>query len=114
VLVVRQFLGCSDQQAIDIVRDTSAARIRQFEYVRATELATLLDQWKLNARLREGVQNYVESIRNWIAGVAHWHVVVPRYINLRVHPIRRSAGRLRVFRWDSAVRARACIQEINS
>jgi germacradienol/geosmin synthase len=39
VLVVKQFLGCQGQQAIEIVRDISAARIRQFEHVRATELA---------------------------------------------------------------------------
>jgi germacradienol/geosmin synthase len=92
VLVVRQFLDCPEQQAIDIVRDISAARIKQFEYVRAKELPTLLDQFKLSARAREAVLKYVESIQNWIAGVAHWHFVCPRYINLRVHPHPTAGG----------------------
>lgn len=86
VLVVKQFLGCQGQQAIEIVRDISAARIRQFEHVRATELTTLFDQFELPPKAREGLLKYVESIQNWIAGVAHWHFVVPRYINLREHP----------------------------
>lgn len=92
VLVVREFLDCPDQRAIEIVRDLSAARLRQFEYVRATELPTLLDQFKLSAKARDEVRRYVESIQNWIAGVAHWHFVVPRYINLRVHPHPAAGG----------------------
>lgn len=92
VLVVQEFLDCPAQQAIEIARDISAARIRQFEYVRATELPTLLDQFKLSARAREAVLKYVECIQNWIAGVAHWHFVVPRYINLRVHPHPTAGG----------------------
>jgi len=94
VLVVKQFLGCSAQEAINIVRDISAARIRQFEYVRATELPTLMDHFELSARARESLLAYVESIQNWIAGVAHWHFVVPRYTNLRYHPHPTGGGRI--------------------
>lgn len=92
VLVVQKFLDCPEQQAIDIVNKISASRIRQFEYVRATELPVLLEQFELSPRAREGVLKYVESIQNWIAGVAHWHFVVTRYINLRVHPHPTAGG----------------------
>lgn len=92
VLVVKQFLGCAGQQAIDLVRDISTARVRQFQHVRETELPTLLDQFELSERARAGVLKYVETIQNWISGVAHWHFVVPRYINLREHPHPRTGG----------------------
>ena len=86
VLVVRQFMGCTSQQAIEIVRDISASRIKQFEHVRKSELPTLIEQFELSKKARESLLKYVESIQNWIAGVAHWHFVVVRYINLREHP----------------------------
>ena len=86
VLVVRQFMGCTSQQAIEIVRDISASRIKQFEHVRKSELPTLIEQFALSKKARESLLKYVESIQNWIAGVAHWHFVVVRYINLREHP----------------------------
>lgn len=94
VLVVRQFLDCPAQRAIDIVRDLSAARIRQFQHVQATELPTLIEQFELTPRARQDLLKYVAAIQNWIAGVAHWHFVVPRYINLRVHPHPPAGGRL--------------------
>ena len=92
VLVVREFLDCPEQRAIEIVRDLATARIRQFEYVRATELPTLIEQFKLGAKGREAVQRYVAGLQSWIAGVAHWHLVVPRYTNLRVHPHPTAGG----------------------
>lgn len=86
VLVVKQFLGIESQPAIEIVSQISASRIRQFEHVRKTELPTLIEQFQLSAKSKESLLLYVESIQNWISGVAHWHFVVPRYINLREHP----------------------------
>lgn len=86
VLVVKQFMGLTSQQAIEIVRDISAVRIKQFEHVRKSELPTLIEQFELSSKAKESLLKYVESIQNWIAGVAHWHFVVPRYINLREHP----------------------------
>ena len=94
VLVVKQFLGLTHQQAIDTVSELSAVRIRQFEYVRKGELPTLIEQFKLSSRGRESLLQYVESIQNWIAGVAHWHFVVKRYIELRVHPHPTGGGRI--------------------
>ncbi len=86
VLVVKQFMGIESQPAIEIVSQISAARIRQFEYVRKMELPTLMEQFELSPKSKESLLSYVESIQNWISGVAHWHFVVPRYINLREHP----------------------------
>lgn len=86
VLVVKQFLGIESQPAIEIVSQISASRIRQFEHVRKTELPTLIEQFQLSPKSKESLLLYVESIQNWISGVAHWHFVVPRYINLREHP----------------------------
>ncbi len=86
VLVVEQFLNCSPQKAIDIVGEISAARLRQFEHVKATELPVLFAHHQLSPRARAELLKYVDIIQNWIAGVAHWHFVVPRYINLRQHP----------------------------
>lgn len=86
VLVVKQFIDCTSQAAIDIVRDISTSRIKQFEHVRASELPTLFDQFSLTPQHRKSLLQYVESIQNWIAGVAHWHFLVKRYIHLRQHP----------------------------
>jgi len=86
VLVVKQFMGCTSQQAMEIVRDISASRIKQFEHVRKSELPTLMEQFALSAKARESLLGYVASIQNWISGVANWHFVVVRYINLREHP----------------------------
>lgn len=94
VLVVKQFMGLTSQQAINTVSDISAARIRQFEYVRKGELPTLIEQFKLSNRARDSVLKYVESIQNWIAGVAHWHFVVKRYIELRYHPHPTGGGQI--------------------
>lgn len=94
VLVVKQFMELSHQQALDTVRDVSAARIRQFEYVRKNELPTLIEQFELSPRGQESLLRYVMSIQNWIAGVAHWHFVVKRYTELRVHPHATGGGRI--------------------
>jgi hypothetical protein len=56
VLVVKQFMGLTSQQAIEIVRDISAVRIKQFEHVRKSELPTLIEQFELSSKAREPAQ----------------------------------------------------------
>jgi germacradienol/geosmin synthase len=84
VLVVRNFLDCDLQQAVNIVNDLRTCRLRQFEHVVATELPTLFDQFDLGTSARDGLLKYVENLENWIAGVVKWHLETGRYKNLGV------------------------------
>ena len=86
VLVFENFLGCSTQRAIDLVRDLAAARVQQFEHVLANELPVLLDRFNFADGERKQVQKYVQSMQGFIAGMAHWHYTTDRYTRPQHHP----------------------------
>lgn len=81
VLVVQQFLECEPQRAMSIVNDLMTARLRQFEYVVATELPVLMDELKLSREVRAALQKYVEKQRDYMGGVLNWHVMTSRYFD---------------------------------
>ena len=86
VLVVQRFLDCDLQQAVNIVNDLRTSRLRQFEYVVATELSALFDQFDLDTNAREALLKYVKSLEHWTSGVIRWHLVTGRYKNLEWRP----------------------------
>jgi germacradienol/geosmin synthase len=93
VLVVRSFFGCDATAAADIVHDLMTARIRQFERVVATELPALCAEHRLDAPARAALDQRVTRLRNWMAGIAHWHQRCGRYSESGLLRRYRFAGR---------------------
>ncbi|WP_044243564.1 family 2 encapsulin nanocompartment cargo protein terpene cyclase [Chondromyces apiculatus] len=79
VLVVRNFLGVDSAEAVSIVNDLMTARMRQFEFIKKTELPVLFDDFGLDDAGRAKVNEYVERLQEWMAGVMIWHQTVDRY-----------------------------------
>ncbi|HYQ67073.1 terpene synthase family protein [Actinophytocola sp.] len=76
VLVVRNFLGCTQDRAFEVVNDLLTARMRQFEHVIERELPTLVTDLSLDAA---ALGRYVQELRDWMAGTLHWHRECHRY-----------------------------------
>jgi germacradienol/geosmin synthase len=85
VLVVRNFLDCSEERAFEVVGDLIRARLAEFRHAADVELPALLRDHGLAPDLLDG---YVENLRNWMAGITHWHENVGRYTELELghHP----------------------------
>ncbi|RZS43149.1 germacradienol/geosmin synthase [Herbihabitans rhizosphaerae] len=78
VLVVRNFLGCDTERAFEIVNDLLTARMKQYEHAVA-ELPALCDTYGLNEDGRAALTRYAGELRDWMAGILHWHENCPRY-----------------------------------
>ena len=78
VLVMRNFLSCTQERAFEVVNDLMAARIGQFEHVVAAELPAVLNQLRLGER--GAVLAYVQDLRDWVAGIHNWHRGCRRYV----------------------------------
>jgi germacradienol/geosmin synthase len=79
VLVVQNFLNIGPAQAMGIVNDLISARVQEFEHVIGSELPVLFEGAGLDASTRAALTCYVEELRNWLAGVLHWHERCRRY-----------------------------------
>jgi germacradienol/geosmin synthase len=77
VLVVRTFLDVGTDRAFDVVVDLIAARMREFEHVLAEELPPLLAE--LDEPGRAALDGYVTDLKDWMAGIRHWHEACDRY-----------------------------------
>ncbi|MGB3441647.1 MAG: germacradienol/geosmin synthase [Actinophytocola sp.] len=77
VLVVRNFLTCSQERAIEVVNDLFTARMKQFEHVVDVELPSVLDA--LPPDVRGALLEYVQELRNWLSGILNWHQKCLRY-----------------------------------
>jgi germacradienol/geosmin synthase len=75
VLVVRNFLGCGQDRAFQVVNDLMTARVKQFEHVVDQELPAL----ELDEPGRAALGAYVQELRDWLAGILHWHRECRRY-----------------------------------
>ncbi|MCR6487614.1 germacradienol/geosmin synthase [Amycolatopsis sp. OK19-0408] len=70
VLVVRNFLDCPPERAAEVVTDLVRARLEEFRHT---------------ADAAPGVPpEYVEALRNWLAGSAHWHENAGRYTEIEL------------------------------
>lgn len=80
VLVARNFLDCDAPQAVAVVNNLMRARVEQFEYIAATELQGLFDDFGLDRAAREVMQGYIKAMEDWMVGVLNWHRGTHRYL----------------------------------
>lgn len=71
VLAVRQFFGCELRQAVSLVADLIAARLRQIGTILG-ELPSLADEYGLDAEAKAGLHRYAEALKSWLAGELLW------------------------------------------
>lgn len=71
VLAVQQFFGCETQQAVSVVADLIAARLRQIGAI-IGELPSLATEYGLDAEAKAGLHRYVEALKSWLAGELLW------------------------------------------
>ncbi|MFF4269662.1 germacradienol/geosmin synthase Cyc2 [Streptomyces sp. NPDC001536] len=79
ILVVQNFFGVDYPSALDVVHDLMTQRMQQFQHVVAHELPIVYDDFGLSDEAREIMGDYVADLRNWMAGILHWHRSVDRY-----------------------------------
>ncbi|MHB9758140.1 germacradienol/geosmin synthase Cyc2 [Streptomyces sp. BYX5S] len=79
VLVVQNFFGADYPTAVRIVGDLMNQRMKQFEHIVAHELPVLYEDFGLDREARAVLDGYVGDLRNWMAGILHWHREVDRY-----------------------------------
>jgi germacradienol/geosmin synthase len=93
VLVVRNFLDCSEERAFGVVDDLMKARLAEFKHAAAIELPSLFRDYGINDDVQEMLLEYVEELRNWMTGIVNWHEKVGRYTEreLNYHPMAASA-----------------------
>lgn len=84
VLVVRNFLNCTEERAFEVVTDLVHARAAEFEHAVATELPALYR----DDATEEALLGFVQGLRDWMAGTLHWHENSGRYTEpeLGYHP----------------------------
>jgi germacradienol/geosmin synthase len=83
VLVVRNFLGCSQERAFEVVNDLMTARVKQFEHVVERELPALVTDFGL---AEDALESYVQELRDWLAGILNWHQSCHRYSDVDLRP----------------------------
>jgi germacradienol/geosmin synthase len=79
VLVVRNFLDCDLDRAFAVVNDLMTARIRRFEHAVNVELPALFTDHDLDADVRRLLTRYADELKDWMAGILHWHRETGRY-----------------------------------
>jgi germacradienol/geosmin synthase len=79
VLVVRNFLGITTEQAVLVVNDLMTSRLQQFQHVIDTELQSLADQFELDDEERTSLDDWVLMMQDWMAGILVWHRMTARY-----------------------------------
>jgi germacradienol/geosmin synthase len=79
VLVVRNFLGITSEQAVLVVNDLMTGRMQQFEHIIDTELPHVADQFFLDGEERASLELWVTMMKDWVAGILVWHQVTSRY-----------------------------------
>jgi germacradienol/geosmin synthase len=79
VLVVQNFLDTDPARAMGIVNDLITARMQEFEHVVDSELPVLFESANLDAGARAVLLGHVGELRNWLAGILHWHEHCHRY-----------------------------------
>lgn len=81
VLVVERLMGCTPQQAVEVVNDLVTSRLQQFENTVLTEIPLLQDDHDLDAKAWSNVLQYVKGLQDWLAGDHAWHLRSSRYMN---------------------------------
>lgn len=71
VLAVQQFFDCALEQAVSVVADLIAARLRQIGSI-IGELPSIAIEYDLDAEAKAGLHRYVEALKSWLAGELLW------------------------------------------
>ena len=79
VLIVRDFLRITTEQAVLVVNDLMTSRLKQFEHIVATELPSLADRFELDDEQRASLDEWVTMMADWMAGILTWHRMTARY-----------------------------------
>ena len=88
VLAVQQFFECELEQAVSVVADLIAARLRQITSI-IGELPSIADEYTLDEAARAGLHRYVEALKSWLAGELLWTQRSRRF-SFSPNPTRRS------------------------
>ena len=89
LLVVQTFFDCTYEDALRIVEDVMAQRLAQFQRAAEIELPQAYEDYDLSEEVRAALDGRAAQLRDWIAGVLHWHRNTRRYREkdlLRHHP----------------------------
>jgi germacradienol/geosmin synthase len=81
VLVLEEFLGCSTQEAAELVNDLLTSRLQQFETTALAEVPALVAEAAVAAHEQYGLAAYVKGLQDWQAGGHEWHTRSSRYMN---------------------------------
>lgn len=81
VLVVRNFLGGTQDRAFEVVNNLLTARMEQFEHVVEEELPALVADMSLDEEAQTALSTHVQSLQDWMAAILHWHRECHRYGN---------------------------------
>ncbi|MGZ3148213.1 terpene synthase family protein [Lentzea chajnantorensis] len=93
VRVVENFLGVPQSRAFELTYALMDARLGQFVRSVETDLPKMFDDLALDAGARAGLTRYADELKDWIAGIIHWHEETSRYDEAGALPV----GRLPVF-----------------
>ncbi|MFE1559781.1 germacradienol/geosmin synthase [Streptomyces sp. NPDC058734] len=86
VLVTRNFFDIGYPEALHICHSLLARRVEEFEHIAADQLPVLCEDRRLDAAARAGLDAYVGGLRDWLAGVLHWHRTTRRYRDEDLRP----------------------------
>lgn len=69
VLVIKRFLDCDQQQAVEVTNDLVTSQLHHFEHIVAAKLPVLAEWLDLDTEARASLDEYVEAIQYCIAGL---------------------------------------------
>ncbi|HUQ56674.1 terpene synthase family protein [Lentzea sp.] len=87
VRVVENFLGVPQARAFEIAYALMNARLDQFVRSVEIDLPRMFDDLSLNAGARAGLTRYADELKDWIAGIIHWHEQTSRYDEIGAFPV---------------------------
>lgn len=79
VHVLRKFLGCDLQQAVDATAGLVRSRLDQFEHVAEVEVPTTVAEYGLSPGESARVHEYIEVLRDSVPGWHEWFTRTARY-----------------------------------
>jgi germacradienol/geosmin synthase len=106
VLVVQDFLGCDRDRAVEVMNGLMTARMRQFERIVSVELPAMFADFDLGQGVRTALLDHARELQDWMAGILHWHLTVPRYTEAE---LRRRQPRLGTGRTPAAHHGRPAV-----
>lgn len=79
VMVMERFFNVDTQRAVDAANDLITARLREFEHIAETEIPFLPTGSHSAPRACQNAEDYVQRLRDWMAGCLHWQLRTARF-----------------------------------